>query len=88
MRIPRHLPAVVVLAAWLMFIVSFFLPTTDVLSIGGTEPDTPLTGWQAFTLSLEMLGYPPAIFTIIDQPRILLFLLFPFVNLAMLLGVC
>jgi hypothetical protein len=50
--------------------------------MGGTESGTPLTGWQAFTSSLEVLAVQPLI--IIAEPRTLLFLAFPFINLAML----
>jgi hypothetical protein len=84
MRIPRHLPVVVVTLAWLMFIVSFFLPATNRLEMGGTPPGTPLTGWQAFTSSLFVLGAQPLI--VIAQPLTLLFLTFPFINLGMLLS--
>ena len=85
MRIPRHLPLAVVTLAWLMFIFSFFLPATDVLSIGGTAPDTPLTGWQAFTTSFEVFG-SPFILLIPQEPRLLLLLAFPPINLVMLLS--
>jgi hypothetical protein len=84
MNIPRHLSVTVVSAAWLMFIVSFFLPATNVVETGGTAPGTPLTGWQAFSSSLEVLAVQPLI--IIAEPRTLLFLTFPFINLAMLLA--
>jgi hypothetical protein len=80
----RYLPAVVVIVAWLMFIFSFFLPTTNVLAMGGTAPGAPLTGWQAFTSSLEVLAVQP--FVILAEPRTLLFLIFPFINLVMLLA--
>ena len=86
MRIPRHLPALIVMVSWLMFILAFFLPVTNVFGAGGTGPGAPLTGWQTFTSSLEILGYPPAIFLLIEQPRLLVVLLFPFINLAMLLA--
>ena len=84
MRIPRHLPTVIVLTAWLMFFVSFFLPATNVVAIGGTERGTPLTGWQALTTSLRVLAVQPLI--VIMEPRTLLFLTFPFINLAMLVA--
>lgn len=84
MRIPRHLPTVIVVLAWLMFSASFFLPATNVVQSGGTAPGTPLTGWQAFTSSLEILFVQPL--AIIAEPRILLFLAFPFINLAMLIS--
>jgi len=45
---------------------------------------TPLTGWQAFTSSIYVLVGQPLI--IIAEPRTLLFLAFPFLNLAMLIA--
>jgi len=68
--------------AWLMFVVSFFLPATNVLEMGGTPPGTTLTGWQAFTSSILVLAAQPLV--VIAEPRVLLFLAFPFINLAML----
>ena len=82
MRIPRYLPAAIAITAWLMFVISFFLPATNVVEMGGTAPGTPLTGWQTFTSSLGVLAAQPLI--IIAEPRTLLFLTFPFINLAML----
>lgn len=84
MRIVRRLPAAVVFTAWLTFVVAFFLPATNVVEMSGTKPGTPLTGWQAFTSSLEVLAVQPLI--VIAEPRTLVFLAFPFVNLAMLLA--
>jgi len=84
MRIPRHLPVIVVITAWIVFVVSFFLPTTDVLEMPGTPPGTPLTGWQAFTTSFEMIGYPLSILLIAKDPRILVLLTFPLINFVML----
>jgi len=80
----RHLPKAIVISAWLMFVVSFFLPATNVLEMGGTTPGTPLTGWQTFASSIEVLAVQPLI--IIAEPRTLLFLTFPFINLAMLVA--
>jgi hypothetical protein len=84
MRIPRHLSAIVVTLAWLMFIVAFFLPATNRLEMGDTPPHTALTGWQTFTSSLFVLGAQPLI--VLVEPSTLLFLTFPFINLAMLLA--
>ncbi|MGO8925816.1 MAG: hypothetical protein ACLQU3_02810 [Limisphaerales bacterium] len=86
MRIPRHLPVVVVVTAWLMFIVSFFLPATDVVELGGTAPGTPLTGWQALTTSVDSFGHPLTFLFVLKEPRTLLLLAFPFINLIMLLA--
>jgi hypothetical protein len=82
----RQFPTAIVLVAWLMFIVSFFLPASNVLAKAGGMPGAPLTGWQTFVASQMMLAYPLTFLLIHDQPRILLFLLFPFINLVMLLA--
>jgi len=84
MRIPRHLPPVGIALAWLMFIASFFLPATDVVEMSGTAPGTPLTGWQAFTTSLEIFGHPVTLLLIPKEPSLLLLLAFPLINLVML----
>lgn len=84
MRMSHHLPAVIVWGAWLVFIVSFFLPATNVAEMGGTSPGTPLIGWEAFTSSLKVLAAQPLV--IIAEPRMLLFLAFPFINFAMLVA--
>ena len=84
MRIPRHLPAVVVVAAWLMFIGSFFLPATNVVALAGTKPGTPLTGGQSLAAALEVIAVQPLL--VLIEPSTLLFLAFPFINLAMLVA--
>jgi hypothetical protein len=70
------------LAAWLMFFTSFFLPATNVVERGGTPPGTPLPGWDAFFSSLTVLAAQP--FIVIAEPRALLLLAFPFINAAMI----
>jgi hypothetical protein len=85
-RIPRHLPVVVVITAWLMFIVSFFLPVTDIVEMAKAPPGTPLTGWQAFTASLTVFGHPLTYLLILKEPLLLLLLAFPLFNLLMLLA--
>ena len=54
MRIPRQLPRIVIILAWLMFVFSFFLPATDVI----TDPDTPLFSGALFP-ALARLGLGP-----------------------------
>jgi hypothetical protein len=82
-RLPRKLLVTVpMLAAWIMFFASFFLPATNVVEKGGTPPGTPLLGWDAFCRSLLLLPALPLV--LIAEPRALLFLTFPFINAAML----
>lgn len=69
--------------AWLLFVLSFILPATNVLQVGGTPPGTPLTGWQAFTASISSGAFFPLMW--IAEPRVLLFLIFPIANSLMLL---
>ena len=69
-----------------MFIVSFFLPATDVVEMDTAPPGTPLTGWQAFTTSLAVFGHPLTYLLILKMPRMLLLLAVPFINLMMLLA--
>jgi hypothetical protein len=85
-RIPRFLPVVVVITAWLMLVVSFFLPATDIVEMCKTPPGTPSTGWQAFTTSLAVFGHPLTYLLILKMPRMLLLLAFPFIKLTMLLA--
>jgi hypothetical protein len=85
-RIPRYLPVGVVTTAWLMFMMSFFLPATDIVEMDNTPPGTALTGWQAFTTSLAVFGQPLTFLLILKMPRMLLLLAFPFINLMMLLA--
>jgi hypothetical protein len=75
------------LAAWLVFVASFFLPATNVLEAEHTPPSTPLTGWEAFWTSANL----PRNWTLYrmvfrTHPRVLLFGTFPFVNLAMFIA--
>lgn len=73
MRIHPHLPTAIVATAWMMFLISFLLPTTN-----------GHNGWGAFTTSILVMGAQPLI--ILAEPRVRLFLIFPFANLAMLLA--
>jgi hypothetical protein len=77
-RVPRQVPAAVAFAAWAVFVVSLFLPTT---TVGGTEP---LTGWEACTTWLEVFRDPLFLVVMVMQPGLLLLLLLPFVDFAML----
>jgi hypothetical protein len=79
--LPR-LASLPIFFAWLMFVASFFLPATNVVERGGTPPGTPLSGWDAFCSSLMVLGAQPLV--VIAEPRSLLFLTFPLLNLAMI----
>lgn len=73
-----------ILTAWLLFIVAFFLPATNVMQVAGTSPGTPLTGWQAFRASLECLAASPLVW--FAEPRSLLLLAFPIGNQLMLIA--
>ena len=70
--------------AWLLLVVSFTLPATNVLEVAGTSSGTPLTGLQAFYGSLRTCAFSPLIW--IAEPRVLLFLIFPIGNSLMLLA--
>jgi hypothetical protein len=70
-----------IVAAWLAFCVSFGLPATNVLSKGGTEPGTPLLGWDAFLTSVLIIPAQPLL--VLADPQVLLFLAFPVLNFAM-----
>lgn len=74
------MPWAIIAIAWFAFLVSFFLPATDVVEVGGVAPGTPLSGWQAFTASLLTFAamFPWMMFA---EPRCLLFLAFPLMNL-------
>ena len=79
-----HIPSIVVIAfAWALFLLSFFLPATNSLEVGGTPPGTPLTGWQAFTASLSAGASNHWVFFF--DPRVFLVLIYPFANGLMLL---
>jgi hypothetical protein len=70
----------IIAITWLAFLISFFLPATDVVEVDGVAPGTPLSGWQAFTASLSTFAamFPWMMFA---EPRCLLFLAFPLMNL-------
>ncbi len=80
-----RLPALLIFGlGWVCFITSFFLPATNVLERGGTRPGTPMVGWDAAISSVTTIGAQPLI--LIAEPKSILFLLFPLVNLMMLLS--
>jgi hypothetical protein len=70
------------LACWLLFFGSFFLPATNVVENAGNPPGTPLSGWDACYSSVMLLTAQPLI--AIAEPRALLILTFPFINAAMI----
>jgi hypothetical protein len=69
------------MAAWSMFCLSFALPATNVVERGGTPPGTPLLGWEACLTSLITILTQPL--GVLVDPRALLFLAFPVMNVAM-----
>jgi len=70
-------------AAYLLFVASMFLPATNILQRAGTPSGTPLSGRQALS-SIQVLGAQPLVFVV--EPRALLLLAFPPLNLLMLLS--
>lgn len=62
--------------------LSFFLPATNAFEMPTTPPGTPLTGWQTCTSWLTFLAVEPLI--IIAQPRSIVVLSFPVIDVAML----
>lgn len=84
MRILSWLPVGLILSAWSMFLVSFFLPATNTLVSANAESGSPLTGWEAFYTSFLVLISTP--FIVLIEPRTLLFLMFPIVNFVMALA--
>ena len=76
-------PVFIITAAWGLFLASFFLPATNMLSVAGTSPGTPLTGWQAFTSSMIHGVMNPWLWIL--EPRVFLYLVYPFANLLMLI---
>lgn len=84
LRLQTIFAALVVLTAWFIFLFSFFLPASNVVSGGGASPGTPLTGWETFTSSILLLAGQPLV--ILAEPKALLFLTFPFINLLMLIS--
>ena len=67
-------------AAWLLFVISFLLPATNIAQRAGTDPGTPLTGWQTFCSSVFSAANP---LIWIAEPGVMLFLIFPFANALM-----
>lgn len=83
-RFWRLFGALIVGVGWLAFITSFFLPATNVVERGGTSPGTPLVGWDAAISSIRVLAAQPLVFVV--EPRAWLFLIFPLLNLGVLLS--
>jgi hypothetical protein len=76
--------AAFVAIGWVLFIVSFCLPATNVVEAAGTPPQTPIAGWDAAILSLRVISAQPIV--ILAEPRSLLFIVFAVVNTVMLLS--
>ena len=73
---------VIIIGSWLLFVVSFFLPATNLQQTPGTTPGKPLTGWQALTTPIFVgLVYPWLWFA---EPDAYFFLIFPIANGVML----
>jgi hypothetical protein len=78
-------PAIfIIIVGWLAFIASFFLPATNVVERGGAPPGTALVGWDAAVSSVQLVAAQPLV--IFAEPKALLFLLFPLINLVALLS--
>jgi hypothetical protein len=80
----RLIGALVVGTGWLVFVTSFFLPATNVVERGGTPPGTPLVAWDAAISSVTLLAAQPLV--LVAEPKAFLFLLFPLLNLSVLLS--
>jgi hypothetical protein len=80
------LGAAIMAVAWLIFVASFFLPATNRLQVAGAPPGTPLTGWQALTVSIETAMSVWGLVAVVADPTALVFLVFPIANAAMLLA--
>ncbi len=77
----HRLAQTIVITAWLMFLVSFFLPVTNALEWHGTPPGTPLNGWQASFCAVNLATEP---MILLFEPRMLMFLVVPILNITML----
>ena len=78
-RISRRKVKVIIAASWMLFVLSFVLPATNINAPSGKL----LLGWEAFAESLSGLINP--MLWLIDF-RVNLFLIFPFANALMLLA--
>ncbi len=67
--------------SWLTFLLSFFLPASDVVSLPNTG-ESALTGWQAMVSSVTLVFLTPILW--FAEPRCLLFFVFPFTNFTFL----
>ena len=72
----------VITAAWLLFVLSFCLPATSVLSDGRAMLESPLAGWQTMNASTAVILLFPFLWT--ADPQILLIAIFPLANWLML----
>jgi hypothetical protein len=74
----------IVLVSWVAFVTSFFLPATNILQMAGTVPGTPLTGWEAFTVSIYAGVFN--FWAWLGDLRVLVFAFFPFTNAVMFIA--
>lgn len=79
-RFRSRIGLLILAAGWLLFVASFALPATDVAELPGTPPGTPLNGWQAMSSGVLSVFYFPLI--LVAEPRTLLLLLLPVLNLG------
>ena len=79
LRSANLLSAFLLAGGWLLFVVSFFLPATDVVELVSSEPGESLLGWQASVQSLRCIFVKPWLCFL--EPRLAFFLVFPFSNL-------
>lgn len=80
----QRIDRAIVWSTWCLFVVSFFLPAMNAGALPHTPSDTPLTGWEAMLAAISCVGIAP--WLIFIEPRVLLFLIIPWLNLAMLLA--
>jgi hypothetical protein len=78
------LSMLITVLGWALFVISFFLPATNVVERGGTLAGTPLIGWDAAVTSLALIGAQPLILVI--EPKSLIFLFVPLINLLVLVS--
>jgi hypothetical protein len=78
MRILYHIPSAMIWAGWIVFLSSFFLPAYDGLERPGTDPGTPLLGWQAMVDSIVVLTYK--FWVVLFEPGFIVFFLAPIGN--------
>jgi len=83
-RMSRYFPAITICVAWLAFIVSLFLPATNIFEWPNVPPRTVLLGWQASVSSIIFVT--TQLYFALLEPRILLYAMVPIMNLCMFLA--